>query len=248
VNFGALKALSYMETSATILLVEDHIVTRTFLAQNLAADGFVLLQADGLGEATELLEAGQPDLALIDLTLPDGSGLELVRHVRSADRAWGTIDPDMPLLVLTGRGADLDKLRGFREGADDYVVKPFNYQELLARIHAILRRTRSRPALGRLRAGPLELDPVTRIVRLHGEEIRVSNKEFALLRVLVSDPGRTFTRQELLRSVWGFQKVVPTRTVDSHAHRLRNKLSVAGDRFIVNVWGVGYKLTEGGAP
>jgi DNA-binding response OmpR family regulator len=246
VNCGALKALSYMETSATILLVEDHIVTHTFLSDNLAADGFTLLHAGTVDEAREQLEHGYPDLALIDLGLPDGDGLELVRLVRAADPAWATIDPDLPMIVLTGRGGDLDRLRGFRNGADDYVAKPFNYQELLARIQALLRRTRSRPPIGRLRAGSLEVDPALRTVRLHGEEVHVSAKEFALLRVLASDPGRTFTREELLRAVWGFQTPVPTRTVDSHAHRLRHKLSVAGDRFVVNVWGVGYRLIEGG--
>jgi DNA-binding response OmpR family regulator len=149
------------------------------------------------------------------------------------------------LLVLSGRTGELDKLRGFRHGCDDYLTKPFSYQELLARVQALLRRTLRRPPTGRLRAGPLEVDPVTRTVRLHGERVRVSNKEFALLRVLAADPGRTFTREELLRSVWGFQAPAPTRTIDSHAHRLRQKLSVAGERFVVNVWGVGYRLTEG---
>jgi DNA-binding response OmpR family regulator len=244
VNSRALGALSYMETLATVLLVEDHIVTRTFLADNLAADGFALLQAGNLAEAGELLERGYPDLALIDL--PDGDGLELVRLVRTADRACSPIDPDLPVLVLTGRTGELDKLRGFRRGADDYVLKPFSYQELLARIQALLRRTRRRPPTGRLRVGPLEVDPITRLVRLHGELLRVSNKEFALLRILASDPTRTFTRQELLRAVWGFQAVVPTRTLDSHAHRLRQKLAVGGERFVVNVWGVGYRLIAGG--
>ena len=244
-NSGALKALSYMETSATILLVEDHIVTRNFLADNLAADGFALMQAGGVAEARELLEQGYPDLAVIDLTLPDGDGFELLRLVRDSDPALARIDPDLPLLVLSGRAGELDKLRGFRRGCDDYVTKPFGYQELLARVQALLRRTRRRPHTGRLRAGPLEVDPVTRTVRLHGEPVSVSNKEFALLRVLATDPGRTFTREELLRSVWGFQAPAPTRTLDSHATRLRRKLSAAGERFVVNVWGVGYKLSEG---
>lgn len=245
-NSGALKALSYMETSATILLVEDHIVTRKFLADNLAADGFALMQAANLEEALQLLEGGYPDLVLLDLTLPDGDGLELLRNVRASDAACSPIDPDLPLLVLTGRTGELDRLRGFRHGCDDYMLKPFSYQELLARVQALLRRTRRRPPTGRLRMGSLEVDPVTRLVRVNGEPIRLSGKEFALLRILASDPSRTFTRQELLRAVWGFQALVPTRTLDSHAHRLRHKLSVSGERFVVNVWGVGYRLTVGG--
>ncbi len=232
-------------TPATILVVEDHIVTRSFLVDNLAADGFSLLQAGTIEEAHALLERGYPDLALVDLGLPDGDGLELLRLVRTADRVADEIDPDLPVLVLSGRAGELDRLRGFGRGADDYVTKPFSYQELHARISALLWRSRRRAGTGRLRAGPLEVDPFSRRVRLRGADIHLSKKEFALLRALMGDPVRVFTREELLRTVWGYQRAVPTRTLDSHAFRLRRKLSRDGDHFVVNVWGVGYRLLDG---
>lgn len=235
-----------METvPATILVIEDHRATRTFLADNLAADGYDLLEADCAADARHLLGSGFPDLAIVDLALPDGDGLDLLREVREADRIAGRIDPDLPLLALSGRVGELDRLRGFERGCDDYVIKPFSYQELRARIEALLRRTSRRPGAGRLRLGPLEIDTLARQVWLRGEPLELSNKEFALLRALASEPTRVFTREELLRGVWGFRAMPATRTVDSHAFRLRRKLSRDGDRFVISVWGVGYRLLDG---
>ncbi len=235
-----------MEPSpATILVVEDHRPTRTFLADNLSADGYELLEAECARDAQRIMASHFPDLAIVDLGLPDFDGLELLRHVREADRLAGRLDPDLPLLVLTGRGGELNRLRAFGRGADDYLLKPFSYPELHARIVALLRRTRRRPVSARLRVGPLELDALARQVWLHGEPLELSKKEFALLRALAGDPTRVFTREELLRGVWGFRSLGATRTLDSHASRLRKKLSTAGDRFIVNVWGVGYRLLDG---
>jgi DNA-binding response OmpR family regulator len=236
-----------METGpATILVIEDHRATRTFLADNLAADGYELLEAETAAEARHLMETKFPDLAIVDLGLPDQDGLELLRDVRETDRIAGRLDPDLPLLVLTGRAGDLDRLRGFDSGADDYLSKPFSYQELRARVLALLRRSRRRPGAGRIRIGPLELDPLSRHVRLHGQPVQLSKKEFALLRALAAEPTRVFTREELLRGVWGFRSLGATRTLDSHASRLRKKLNERGDTFIVNVWGVGYRLVDGG--
>jgi DNA-binding response OmpR family regulator len=231
--------------AATILLVEDHRTTRTFLADNLAADGYDILEADCVADARRLIENSYPDLAILDLGLPDGDGLELLREVREADRIAGRVDPDLPLLVLSGRTTELDRLRGFARGADDYVIKPFSYHDLHARIVALLRRSRRRPGGGRLRIGSLELDPLARQVWVRGEPVALSKKEFALLRALAGDPTRVFTREELLRGVWGFRAMGETRTLDSHAFRLRRKLNRAGDTFIVNVWGVGYRLVDG---
>jgi DNA-binding response OmpR family regulator len=235
-----------MDAPATILVVEDHPATRTFLADNLSADGYELLEAESASDGENLIETAFPDLAIIDLGLPDCDGLELLSHVRQADRVAGRIDPDLPVLLLTGRANELDRLRGFGRGCDDYVVKPFSYQELLARIRALLRRTSRRPHLGRLRVGALEVDSLSRQVWLRGEPIALSKKEFALLRALAVEPTRVFTREELLRGVWGFRVICPTRTIDSHAHRLRQKLNADGDKFVVNVWGVGYRLVDGG--
>ena len=132
--FAAAASGRHATTPATILLVEDHRATRTFLADNLAADGYETLEAESAGDAQRLMETKFPDLAIVDLGLPDRDGLELLRHVRESDRVTGRIDPDLPLLVLSGRTGELDRLRGFERGCDDYVVKPFSYPELHARI------------------------------------------------------------------------------------------------------------------
>jgi DNA-binding response OmpR family regulator len=226
------------EPAATILVVEDHHATRCFLADNLSADGYELLEADCVTQAERLIETRSPDLAIIDLGLPDQDGLELVARVRETDRVAARSDPNLPILVLTGRTGELDRLPGFERGADDYLIKPFSYHELLARVRALLRRTSKRARLGRLRVGGLEIDPASRQVWLHGEQLALSKKEFGLLRALAAEPTRVYTREELLRGVWGFRVICPTRTVDSHAHRLRKKLNTAGDRFVVNVWGI----------
>jgi DNA-binding response OmpR family regulator len=233
------------EIPATILLIEDHKATRTFLADNLTVDGYELLEADCAADGERLLATRFPDLAIVDLGLPDRDGLELIRRVRGVDRASGRIDPDMPLLVLSGRTTELDCLRGFERGCDDFMTKPFSYPELHARVRALLRRTQRRPGCGRLRIGPLELDPLARQVWVHGDSVKLSKKEFALLRALAAQPTRVFTREELLRGVWGFQALCETRTLDSHASRLRGKLSRHGEKFVVNVWGIGYRLIDG---
>jgi DNA-binding response OmpR family regulator len=230
-----------------VLLVEDDAVLRTFLADNLTADGFAPLEAESVADALRLLEYAPPDLVLIDLGLPDGSGLDLIARVRAADGLASRLDPAMPLIVLTGRAAEIDRVRGFERGADDYVVKPFSYAELRLRLHAVLRRTRARRRGGRVRIGALELDPASRDVRLRGAPVALSQKEFALLIALAAEPTRVLTKQELLRDVWGFRSLGTTRTLDSHACRLRRKLGAHGDRFVINVWGVGYRLVDGRA-
>ena len=237
---------------STILVVEDDAATATFLADNLLADGYEVLVAETARDGLRLLERKYPDLAVVDLGLPDADGLALIERVRRADGLATRINPDVPLLVLSGRGQELDRLRGFEKGADDYLVKPFSYQELLLRIKALLRRTARRPRGGRLRVGELEVDPLSRDVRLRGRRIELSQKEFALLRTLASDPTRVYTKEELLRTVWGYRSMGSTRTLDSHACRLRQKLARDGDRYVLNVWGVGYRLIDGlvvdGAP
>jgi DNA-binding response OmpR family regulator len=225
-----------------ILLVEDDAALRGFLIDHLAADGFAPLTAETLADGLRLLEFKQPDLAVVDLGLPDGSGLELIARVRAADGIASRLDPATPLVVLTGRDGEIDRVRGFERGADDYVVKPFSYSELRLRLQAVLRRTRVRRSGGAVRVGELRLDPATREVRLAGELVALSQKEFALLRALAAQPTRVFTKSELLRDVWGFRSLGTTRTLDTHACRLRRKL---GGAFVVNVWGVGYRLVDG---
>jgi DNA-binding response OmpR family regulator len=227
-----------------LLVVEDDPVTRAFLLDNLAADGFGVAGASGAGEGLRAIEVRQPALVVLDLGLEDGSGLALLDRVRAADGLASRIDPELPVIVLSGRAGDADRVRSFARGADDHLCKPFLYAELLARVRAILRRAEGRRARGVLRVGELTLDPCTRAVRLAGRRIDLAAKEFALLHALAEQPTRVYGKQELLRDVWGYLSPGNTRTLDAHAYRLRKKLQGPGRPWIVNVRGVGYKLTE----
>src|SRR4051794_7875292 len=195
------------ERSVTLLVVEDDHAIRTFLADNLTADGFDLLVADCARDGLRLIEHKAPDLVVVDVGLPDGSGLDVVARVRAADRRVSRADPDQRFLVLSGRTGELDRLRGLERGADDYLCKPFSYPELLLRVRALLRRGSAARRAGKLRVGDLEVDPVSRDVRLRGAPVDLSGKEFALLRALAADPTRVFTKAELLRDVWGFRSL-----------------------------------------
>ena len=227
-------------------MVEDDERTQAFLCDQLAADGYRVAAAAGVGEGLRALEVRRPDAVVLDLMLEDGHGLELLDRVRAADGAATRVDPDTPVIVLTGRAGEADRVRGLMRGADDYVCKPFSYAELLARLRSVLRRASGRQLRGLLRVGDLTLDPATRAVWLGGRAIELSAKEFGLLQALASDPERVHPKPELLRDVWGYRTAGTTRTVDTHACRLRRKLAAAGGgRFVVNVRGVGYRLTEG---
>jgi DNA-binding response OmpR family regulator len=244
-SFRGARLFVAMTDPPRVLLVDDDPALCAFLADNLAADGFTALVAGTAAEGLRVLEHRRPDLAVVDLGLPDGSGLDLISRVRGSDGVSSRVDPALPVLVLTGRAGEPDRVRGFERGADDYVVKPFSYGELRLRLLALLRRTRARRnGAGRLRVRGLDIDPVSRDVCLDGEPVVLSQKEFALLLTLARDPTRVFTKHELLRDVWGFRSPGTTRTLDSHACRLRRKL---GTGFVVNVWGVGYRLVDGAA-
>src|SRR4051794_1801955 len=233
------------DEAATILVVEDDDATRTFLADNLTYDGHDVLVADTTRDAQRLLETKFPDLVVLEVALPDGSGLDLVRRVREADGLASRVNPAAPMVVLSHRDGELDRVRAFEAGADDFVAKPFSYSELRLRLAAVLRRADGgRRSSARTRVGDLEIDGPARCVSLRGRRVELSQKEFALLRMLASEPTRVWTKEELLRSVWGFQSMGSTRTLDSHACRLRQKLGADGDRFVLNVWGVGYRLVD----
>jgi DNA-binding response OmpR family regulator len=181
---------------------------------------------------------------VLDLGLPAAAGIDVLRQIRAADGAVDRFDPELPVVVLSGRTSEADRLRGFEAGADDYVPKPFHYPELAARVAAVLRRRNGHRA-GPIRVGELMVDPVTRRVTVGSRDVLLANKEFALLRALASEPRRVFTKEELLRDVWGFRSMGRTRTLDSHASRLRRKLDPDGVRYVFNCWGVGYRLIEG---
>jgi DNA-binding response OmpR family regulator len=236
--------LPHRREIASVVVCEDDTTTLELLCDHLVADRFGVLPAPSASDALRLCRYKQPDLMLLDLTLPDASGLDVLQEIREADGIASRFDPALPVIVLTGRGADDDRVRGLEFGADDYLVKPFHYPELRARIGAVLRRRDERRD-GPLRVGELVVDPARRRTWLGQRPIELSAKEFSLLRVLAADPHRVFTKRELLGQVWGYRTPAKTRTLDSHASRLRRKLDPDDGRFVINCWGVGYRLLDG---
>lgn len=230
---------------ATVLLVSADPARSAFLGDQLTADGFEVVGVDDAAMAVRSLERTFPDVVLVDTVLPDRPGLEVVSALRGADRVTSRVDPSTPAIVLADRPEPLERVRALERGADDVLTLPIHYPELLARMRAVLRRSQGRRREGLVRVGPLSVDPVSRTVELSGSGVELSQKEYALLRVLASEPTRVFSKDELLREIWGFRTTGRTRTLDSHACRLRQKLCVDGGRFVVNVWGVGYRLVDG---
>jgi DNA-binding response OmpR family regulator len=223
--------------SNALLLAEPEASTRDFLERHLKQDGFEVVEAEN-GDALDLLERVCPDLVLIG----EPEGLELCRRLREGEpgRSW---DREVPVILLGCQDSDpVDRVRAFDRGCDDYLDRPFHYDELVARIRAVLRRV-TPPEAERLEAGEIEIDRPTRRVTVAGERVVLPAKEYELLLKLASDPQRVFTKEELLREVWGFRSIGRTRTLDSHASRLRRRLA-RPDRtpYVQNVWGVGYCL------
>jgi DNA-binding response OmpR family regulator len=230
-------------TEVTILVAEEDDSTRAFLHANLSADGYQVLVAPDRAKALALLSTTHPDLIVVDV---NGRTLELLDTVRSGEGIAGRADPDTPMIVLSGDADRLQRIRLLERGSDDVVEKPFAYPELRARIAAVLRRSQ---ATGRgkriVRAGPVVIDVRSREVRVCERRVELSALEYQLLLMLASEPHRVFTRDELLRSVWGFRTPGRTRTLDSHAFRLRRKLCEGSDhKLVVTVWGIGYRLMD----
>ena len=227
------------EPRSTILVVEDDRHTRTFLADNLAADGFEPIGAANAREAVRLMETRYPDLAILDLTLPDRDGLELLKQVRESDGVASRIDPQLPMIVLSGRVGELHRLRGFDRGADDVIGKPFSYPELRSRVAALLRRSGQRPRTGRLRVGELMIDPSSREVSVRDARVELSAKEFALLECFMRRPGEVLSRLHLLEHAWDFAYENRSNVVDVYIRRLRRKV---GEDAVETVRGAGYRL------
>src|SRR5256886_7255714 len=227
--------------SRALLLAEAERGTRDFLERHLVSEGFEVLGAGAQDLALDLVERARPDLVLVG-GVEDAVAVEFCRRLREGEpgRTW---DRNVPVIVLGEARADaVDRVHAFERGCDDFVPRPFHYEELVARIHAVLRRTR--PAeRDRLAAGPVAGDRATRRVAVHGLLVAMAAEEDELLVKLASEPTRVFTKEELLREGWGFVALGRTRTLDSHASRLRRKLTVAGaEDCVLNVWGVGYRL------
>jgi DNA-binding response OmpR family regulator len=229
-------------TTPTILVAEEHDGTRAFLADNLAADGYRVLIAPDRARALTLLSTSDPDLILVDV---NGETLRLVDAIRSGEDVAGRVDPDVAVIVLSRDADRLQRIRMLDRGGDDVIRKPFAYPELRARIGAVLRRSAVRRSARILRAGPIAIDIRSRAVHVHNRAVELSAKEYDLLVTLAAEPTRVFTRGELMRGIWGQHTFGRTRTLDSHASRLRRKLcGDRDDRLVINVWGVGYRLTD----
>ena len=219
----------------TVLVVEDEVSIASFVSLYLKNAGY-LVQTVGTGqEALVQAEAQRPDLIVLDLMLPDVDGIEVCRKIRA--------NSEVPILMLTARDEDVDKIIGLEVGADDYLTKPFNPRELVARVKSILRRSvpeRREPQAREIKHGLLHIDAGRREVRVDGNEVQLAPKEFDLLWELLDHRGLVLTRDQLLERVWGYTFAGDTRTVDVHVRQLRRKLGEASP--IVTVWGVGYKV------
>jgi two-component system, OmpR family, alkaline phosphatase synthesis response regulator PhoP len=219
----------------TVLVVEDETSIASFVALYLKNAGYGIRTVGTGQEALDTLARERPDLIVLDLMLPDLDGLEVCKRVRQSS--------DVPILMLTARDEDVDKIIGLEVGADDYLTKPFNPRELVARVKSILRRSvpeRRELQTRQITHGKLEIDAGRREVQVAGEEIQLAPKEFDLLWELLDHRGVVLTRDQLLERVWGYTFAGDTRTVDVHVRQLRRKLGDASP--IVTVWGVGYKV------
>jgi DNA-binding response OmpR family regulator len=232
-----------------VLIVEDEPAIVAAVRERLEREGFVVRAAPSGEAALTALDEGEPDLLLIDLGLPGIDGFELLRRVRARGL-------DAPVIILTARGDEIDRVVGLELGADDYVVKPFSLRELAARARALLRRSAEVAALRAQVAAThpaapsagLSIDSARRKATLNGVPIELRPREFDLLALLARHPGQVFTREALLRQVWGQEQFLDTRTVDVHIRRLRARLAAidpAAAERVQTEWGVGYRLAEG---
>ncbi|NBU27983.1 MAG: phosphate regulon transcriptional regulatory protein PhoB [Caulobacteraceae bacterium] len=225
-------------TTPTIVIAEDEDALATLLQYNLEKEGYrVLIAGDG-EEALIVIDEHNPDILLLDWMLPKVSGIEVCRRLRQK-----TETRNLPILMLTARGEESDRIRGLDTGADDYVVKPFSMTELLARIRAVLRRIRPGLADDRLAHGDIVVDRVSHRVKRQGKEVHLGPTEFRLLDHLIQHPGRVFSREQLLDAVWGSDVYVEARTVDVHIGRLRKALNSGTEQDpIRTVRSAGYSL------
>ena len=226
--------------TATILIVEDETDLSELMRYNLEAEGFRIVSAESGDEAVERIRDGVPDLILLDWMLPGLSGIELTRRWRSRDETVRT-----PIIMITARGEEEERVRGLATGADDYVVKPFSMPELVARIQALLRRSSPQLVTNMLKAGDLELDRQSHRVRRAGRDLHLGPTEYRLLEYLMRHPGRVYSREQLLDGVWGNDVYVDERTVDVHVGRLRKAINRGREPDpIRTVRGAGYAFDE----
>ncbi|GAB3838758.1 response regulator transcription factor [Kribbella italica] len=228
------------ELSRTVLVVDDAAAVRTVVRWQLESEGYQVLEAADGELALSQIADRRPDLVVLDLSLPKVGGLDVLRRIRQDESDGGE---GLPVIVLSGRDGEYDRILGLDLGADDYLVKPFSPGELGARVRSLLRRTRS-SASGTATHGPVCLDMSARTVTIHGEAVELTAKEFDLLAFFVAHPGTVFTRAQLLNRVWNSPGWLGQATVTEHVHRLRRKLETGPGRpeWIKTVRGVGYQL------
>ena len=223
-----------------ILVVEDEAALSLLLTYNLEAEGYAVARAERGDDAEVMLAESTPDLVILDWMLPGVSGFELCRRMRARESTR-----DLPVIMLTARGEESERVRGLSIGADDYVVKPFSVPELMARVRSLLRRARPERIAGRLQAGEIMLDRTARRVRRGERDIHLGPTEFRLLEHLMEKPGRVFSRAQLLDSVWGDAAEIDERTVDVHVGRLRKAIVRGRERDpLRTVRGAGYSFDE----
>ncbi|HET8527478.1 MAG TPA: response regulator transcription factor [Gaiellaceae bacterium] len=221
-----------------VLVVDDEPIVRDVVVRYLEQSGLQTLEAGDGDEAKRLIESGAPDLVVLDVMLPGTDGLELCRWIRSRS--------ELPVLLLTARGEEADRIVGLELGADDYVTKPFSPRELAVRVKTILRRsTRTAAVQEQLAFGEVVMDAAARLVTRAGASVTLTAKEFDLLWFLASHRNRVFSRDQLMRAVWGYDAALDTGTVTVHMRRLREKIEVdpARPTYLQTVWGVGYRLS-----
>jgi DNA-binding response OmpR family regulator len=222
----------------TVLVVDDEPTIREVVVRYLRRDGYRTLEAADGERARALVESGEPSLVVLDVMLPGLDGLSLCRWIRSRS--------SLPVILLTARGEEVDRIVGLELGADDYVTKPFSPRELAARVRTVLRRSGPEaPREERLTVGELVIDAATREVTRGGDEVQLTAKEFDLLWFLASHPRRVFSRDQLMSRVWGYEAAFDTGTVTVHVRRLREKIEddPSKPRLLETVWGVGYRLS-----
>jgi DNA-binding response OmpR family regulator len=223
----------------TVLVVDDEPIVREVVVRYLQREGYRTLEAADGERARELLERDAPSLVVLDVMLPGTDGLALCRWIRSRS--------DLPVIMLTARGEEADRIVGLELGADDYVTKPFSPRELAARVRTVLRRARTpEPPWAALTYGELVIDAASREVTKAGEPLRLTAKEFDLLWFLASHPRKVFSRGQLMDRVWGYEAALDTGTVTVHMRRLREKIEddPSRPRFLETVWGVGYRFVH----
>jgi two-component system, OmpR family, phosphate regulon response regulator PhoB len=225
--------------TASILVVEDEPAIQELIAYACSSNGYAVRRADSVGAAREAIGQELPDLVLLDWMLPDRPGIDLLKDLRTSDRTR-----TLPVIMLTARGSEADRVVGLDTGADDYVVKPFSPRELVSRIRAVFRRRAPQYGGEELQYGPLTIDSARHELRVSGTPVRVGLAEFKLLSFLAAHPDRVFSRTQLLDSVWGDHVFIEERTVDVHVLRLRKALAPAGAQHLVQtVRGLGYRLS-----